>query len=113
MKELVKALKNFIVRDIIYIIGGAIVIISFLYLHNRMDFLLKHANDDHTAVCLLLLGIAYAVGYCFQDTASWIGIVTTASYFRPWGILQWVYWRFEHRFWQNIFPDIPQPDEVR
>jgi len=55
MNELVKALKNFIVRDIIYIIGGASVILSFLYLFKKIGIITK---DTPAAIYLLIAGIA-------------------------------------------------------
>ncbi len=110
MNELVKALKNFVVRDIIYIIGGSSVIVSFLYLFNKTDMLGK---ETHTAIYLLVAGLAYIIGYCIQDTASWIRIVTTASFFEPWPSLIWFYRRFLHREWVPIFPDIVDAEERR
>ncbi|HCO95357.1 MAG TPA: hypothetical protein DIU00_15645 [Phycisphaerales bacterium] len=107
MNELVKALKNFVVRDIIYIIGGSSVIVSFLYLFNKTDI---HGKEIHTAIYILIAGLAYIIGYCIQDTASWIHIVTTASFFKPWRSLIWFYERFLHRKWKPIFSDIEGED---
>jgi len=110
MNELVKALKNFIVRDIIYIIGGASVILSFLYLFNKLDIIGK---EIPTAVYLFLAGIAYVIGYCIQELFSLAHIVTTASYFEPWLILRRLYYSFLHRPWTDIFPDIPDGEQRR
>ncbi len=101
MDELVKALKNFIVRDIIYIIGGSIVILSFVHLHGRINLLLKYADDDHTAICLLLVGLSYALGYCIQDTASWTRIVTTGRVDNPPKLIRVLYNRFLSTRWRN------------
>lgn len=60
MNELVKALKNFIVRDIIYILGGASVIISFLYLFGKIDIIRK---ETPTVIFLFIAGIGYVIGY--------------------------------------------------
>jgi len=110
MNELVKTLKNFIVRDIIYIIGGSSVIVSFLYLFNKTD---AFGKEIHTAIYLLVAGLAYMIGYCIQETASWIRIVTTASFFEPWPILTWFYCRFLHRKWEPIFSDIAEGEYRR
>lgn len=106
MNELVKALKNFIVRDIIYIIGGVSVILSFLYLFNRIDIIVK---ETHTAIYLFIAGIAYVIGYCLQDTFSLFGIVTTASYFKPCRLQKWLYKRLERK---DNWKDIPKFDPI-
>ena len=113
MSELLKALKNFVVRDIIYIIGGSIVILSFLHLHGKIDVVVKYADDDHTAICLILLGLAYALGYCIQETASWIGIVTTGDDFEPGRIRKELYKRFIGREWDNLFNKIKNDDDKK
>lgn len=99
MNQLIKALKNFIIRDIIYIIGGASVILSFLYLLGKTNII---SDPTSKVAYLYIAGISYVVGYCVQDTASWLGIVTTASHFTPCRIQKWFYRRFTHSPWQGI-----------
>ena len=103
MNELAKVFKNFIYRDIVYIIGGFSVILTFLHTIGKICLLTK---IDCTAGYLYLAGIGYVIGYCIQDTASWIGIVTTAGYFKPGPIRIWFYERFTREKWENVFPDI-------
>jgi len=103
MDELVRALKNFIVRDIIYIIGGASVILSFLYLFNRICII---TDSDCTFVWLFAIGISYVIGYCLQESFSLLRFVTTANYFQPRFPLTWLYRRSQHEEWKGIFPDI-------
>ena len=103
MDELVRTLKNFIVRDIIYIIRGASVILSFLYLFNRICFI---TGSDSTFVWLFAIGISYVIGYCIQEFFSLIRFVTTANYFQPWRPIKWLYRLSQHEEWEGIFPDI-------
>jgi hypothetical protein len=104
MNELVKALKNFIVRDIIYITGGACVMLSFLHLFYKINDVFS--KDTHIAIYLLLAGIAYAIGYCIQDTASWIKIVTTANVKNPPKFIESLYKRFTGEDkWENAKQD--------
>jgi len=107
MDELVKALKNFIVRDIIYIIGGASVILGFLCLLKRMD-IVKGAS---TVSYLYVAGISWVIGYCVQELFSLLHIVTTSSYFNLPDYFRWLLGRSYERLvgepWEVIFPDIP------
>jgi len=100
MNELVKALKNFIVRDMVYIIGGTCVMLSFLNLFCKIDDVLS--KETHIAIYLFLAGIAYATGYCVQDTASWMKIVTTANVKNPPKFIESLYKRFTGEDkWEN------------
>lgn len=99
MNELFKALKNFIVRDIIYIIGGSSVILSFLYLSGKMCII---TGEKSVFFYLFIAGISYVIGYCIQELFSLMHIVTTASYFDPWRILKKLYHCLTHRGWKDI-----------
>ncbi len=43
MDSLIKAFEKFIVRDLIYIVGGTCVMLSFLYLLGKMNVLEKYS----------------------------------------------------------------------
>ena len=77
MDELVKALRHFLVRDIVFILGGAEVILSFLYLFDRVP------SAPPFTWALLFAGFAYILGYVAQDTASLLGIVRTQLRVEP------------------------------
>ena len=98
MNELFKALKNFIVRDIIYIIGGASVILSFLYLFDKISIIEKCS----TFIYLYIAGIAYAIGYCIQDISTLFNFVTTTYYFKVPSYLQRLYKRFTRQPWKDV-----------
>ncbi len=62
MSELIKIIKHFITRDVIFIIGGSIVILSFMYKFNRISI-----TNLPTAYYILGAGISYVLGYTIQD----------------------------------------------
>ncbi|MFA5251717.1 MAG: hypothetical protein WC454_03925 [Phycisphaerae bacterium] len=114
MSKLVKSIRNFIVRDITYIIGGASVILSFLYVWGKIDVSKKTINitiipeSANIVFYIIVIGMAYAVGYCFQEIFTLLHIVKTADYFRPRFPLRWLYRCLVGEKWEDIFPDIPK-----
>ena len=61
MGELVKAFQKFLMRDLSYIIGGAAVILSFLYAFDRLP-------GEATSPFWYVLGVAFAyvLGYAIR-----------------------------------------------
>ncbi|MDA2911661.1 hypothetical protein MYX04_12130 [Nitrospiraceae bacterium AH_259_D15_M11_P09] len=74
MDELFKALRRFITRDLIYLVGGGSVVASFLYVFDRVP----HPND-HVILYLLMAGISYVVGYTLQDVFGLLPAFPTAA----------------------------------
>jgi hypothetical protein len=68
MGELPRNVREFIVRDLIYIAGGGLVIVSFLYRFDRLP-----DQDTPLAFYLLGAGAAYVVGSALQDIFSIVG----------------------------------------
>ncbi|MFZ0034999.1 MAG: hypothetical protein WAK60_08450 [Sedimentisphaerales bacterium] len=114
MSKMAKSVRNFIVRDIAYIIGGISVILSFLYVWGKIDVSKKAINitiipeSANIIFYIIGIGLAYAVGYCLQEIFSLLHIVKTADYFRPWFPLRWLYRCLMGERWEDIFPDIPK-----
>jgi len=112
MSKLVKSIRNFIVRDITYIIGGASVILGFLYVWGKIDVSKKSININiipesaNIIFYIIGIGLAYAIGYCFQEIFSLLHIVRTADYFRPRFSLRWLYRCLIGEKWEDVFPDI-------
>jgi hypothetical protein len=110
---LTKSLRNFIVRDVVYIVGGILVILSFLYVWGGIDISKKTLNINiipksaNIIFYIIGIGLAYAIGYCLQEIFSLLHVVTTANYFQPWFPLKWLYRCLIGERWENIFPDIP------
>lgn len=89
MNELLKAFKHFITRDIIFIIGGAIVIISILYSFDKLP-----QSDLNIAYYLLGAGISYIIGYTLQDISCLFPGFTTKPRSSPNKLQKWLYKRF-------------------
>ena len=114
MSKMAKSIRNFIVRDMTYIIGGISVILGFLYVWGKIDVSKKSINitivpeSANIIFYIIGIGLAYAVGYCLQEIFSLLHIVKTADYFRPWFPLRWLYRCLMGERWEDIFPDIPK-----
>lgn len=74
MSELIKIIRHFITRDVIYIIGGSIVILSFMYKFNRIS-----TTNLPVAFYILGAGVSYILGYTIQDTFSLLPFVKTRT----------------------------------
>ena len=119
MSKMAKSIRNFIVRDMTYIIGGISVILGFLYVWGKIDVSKKSINitivpeSANIIFYIIGIGLAYAVGYCLQEIFSLLHIVKTADYFRPRFPLRWLYRCLEGERWEDIFPDIPKGRQRR
>lgn len=96
MSELINALRQFLLRDIIFILGGSSVILSVFY-----SFHPSGIPDIPTPYYFLAAGVAYGVGYAVQDLSCILGLVTTAHYFEPCKLVKWLYYRYERSKWQQ------------
>lgn len=97
MGELISALKNFISRDLLYVVGGGSVISSFLYLFDRISFL----QTAPVPVWLFGAGLAYVLGYAIQEGLSLTGLVTSAYVTQPGSLVRWLYKKFTNDEWIN------------
>jgi hypothetical protein len=89
MNELIRALKDFIVRDIIYIIGGVSVVLSILYAFGKMDVIGK---EPSIVIVLYMAGVGYVLGWVIQETFCLIHAVTTSMSYRPkWCVIKLLY----------------------
>jgi hypothetical protein len=73
------------------------IIISFLYTFDRLP-----TQNIGTALVLLCVGVAYAIGYTIQDGLSLTGIVTTQNIKEPGLIVKWLYKRFTNEEWKPV-----------
>lgn len=106
MNELVRALKDFIIRDIIYIIGGVSVIISFLYACGKVCIIKENSS---TAFYLYFAGISYVIGWLIQEVFSIVHAVTTSMSYRPkWCIIKQLY----RCYMRDGCPEVKQFDQV-
>jgi hypothetical protein len=72
MDELLRSLKHFITRDVVYLVGGGTMMLAFSY-----GFSLDWKAELPVALYLLLAGIAYVLGYAAQDIAGTIRLART------------------------------------
>jgi len=62
MKELTESFRQFLRRDLIYIIGGSTVIYTFLYKFNQI-----HTFDLPIPIYIFIAGISYVIGIASQE----------------------------------------------
>ncbi|WP_420598735.1 hypothetical protein [Neptuniibacter sp.] len=88
MNEIIKIINQFVVRDVLYILGGGSILASFAYSFGFSTF-----SDIQGGLLLFLAGIAYVVGYACQEFLSITPIITT-SHFKPSKFVYGTYKRF-------------------
>ncbi len=99
MDELIGSLRRFIARDVIFIVGGSAVVLSFCYAFDHLWIL-----DMPRPLYFVAAGFAYVVGYVVQDLACLSGLVTTAHFFKPGGTLKRIYRVYTRHDWTEIAP---------
>jgi hypothetical protein len=95
VSELIAALRHFITRDLLYVVGGGAVILSFLHLFDRIP----DTSTIPTAIYLLTAGFSYGIGYAIQDGLSLTGLITTSSVTEPGWFVRGLYERFTGHSW--------------
>ena len=97
IKEIFGTLKDFIYRDLFYVVGGISVLLSATF-----AFDIPITYKGWTGVYITLLG--YVVGYTLQEIVSIIGLVTT-SYKQPNAFIKWIGKRFSpSECWESLPP---------
>ena len=74
MDELVRALRHFITRDLIFLVGGGSVVASFVYTFGQPP-----TPRDPVVLYLLAAGISYVVGYALQDASGLLPVLPTTA----------------------------------
>jgi len=97
ISDLPQSIRDFLRRDLAYIVGGGIVLNSFLYSSNRLPI-----DKIPLGFTMLGIGLSYVIGYEIQDIFSISRIVTTAHVTKPNRFLKWVYKRFENEPWEDL-----------
>ncbi len=97
ISDLPQSIRDFLRRDLVYIVGGGTVLTSFLYSSNRLPI-----DKIPLGFTLLGMGLSYVIGYEIQDLFSISRIVTTAYVPKPNRFLKWVYKRFENKAWEDL-----------
>lgn len=76
--ELARTFRNFLYRDLFYVIAGLLILLSARRL---VDFWVDDFLPDRTAILLLYVGFAYAVAIANQELWSQTPLIKT----HPWG----------------------------
>jgi len=97
MDEFVKAFRHFITRDVIYVIGGSCIVVSFLYAFDRF-----HTADMPIAIQLFVAGVSYVLGYAAQEAFGLLRVTSTEHQPNPPSLVLWLFRRFTHKTWTPI-----------
>jgi hypothetical protein len=100
MNDLVSLFRNFIYRDLAFIIGGSIVIVSTLHAFG----ISLHRFQDQPYTLFLLTVLAYVVGYAVQDLGALLPCRPTFTGYvlRPGRLSRFLYWRFTNSGWEPL-----------
>jgi hypothetical protein len=88
MDSIIKALQQFLTRDVLYILGGGSVIVS-----TSLYWGVTLPSKLESPVALFVAGIAYVIGYIIQEVVSLTPILTT-SHFTPNKFITFIYKKF-------------------
>ena len=94
--------KNFIYRDVAFILGGSIVLASFAHCFGLFQLCDKANADVRLPLALLLAALAYVVGYGAQDIGGVIRVSSTAVPYEPRWFGRWLYHRFTRSEWKAV-----------
>lgn len=70
VEEIVSTFRDFLYRDLFYVVGGISVIAAFFFSLGKVDTLLK----ADAAVTFFVIVIGYVVGYATQEAMSIAGL---------------------------------------
>ena len=88
MNSVIKALQQFLTRDLLYVLGGSSILLSIGWY-----FGLAVPEKSNNAILFFVIGIAYVIGYLIQELVSLTPILTT-SHFEPNKFISWLYQKF-------------------
>jgi hypothetical protein len=103
VNELLKLVRNFIYRDLAFIVGGTIVLASLAYALGRTAAFTRADVPLHFIV--LFLALAYVLGYATQDFGGLIfRLVRTGALYerQPSRCWQQLYKRFTDSEWKEV-----------
>jgi hypothetical protein len=108
MPEVVTLFKQFIYRDLAFVLGGSIVLLSLAYaFRTRAPGCIpiewqKDWKEFPTTGIVLIIVAAYVIGYAVQDVGAVLPLrlTSTSTRFEPKRLLRWLYERFSRVSWQ-------------
>jgi hypothetical protein len=100
MSDWATLFKNFIYRDVAFILGGAVVLGSAAYCFDVWDpYALREFPIPYV---LLFAALSYVVGYAVQDIGGILRISSTAIPYEPGHLARCVYRCFTRMDWANV-----------
>jgi hypothetical protein len=107
MTDLVSLFRNFIYRDLAFILGGAIVLLSAVYALRSCArgslYSLPNKPFDEPYILFLFTVLAYVVGYTVQDFGAVLVRLTYTGYIRePNRFCKVLYDRFTGHEWKPL-----------
>ena len=92
MNELAKIFQKFLSRDLTYILGGSVLLLSIFCYFGKIEWL-----DKPTPYLLLGGAFGYVLGYVTQEVATLLGVVRTKAEVPAPRYVQCFYRRFERQ----------------
>jgi hypothetical protein len=113
MNDLVRAIREFLYRDLAFLLGGTLVIASIAYSlrHWLPDLLPSDLRNPPTWSLFVFSAMAFVVGYAVQDIGGVIGITFTGYVANPKWICRWLYSRFVGASWMET--NVPGNDRFQ
>jgi hypothetical protein len=100
MSDWATLFRNFIYRDVAFILGGSIVLASAAYCFDLWDP--NALREFPIFYVILFAALAYVVGYAVQDFLGIFRISTTATPYTPRCVMRCIFWCFTRMNWTNI-----------
>ena len=85
-KEVITVLGRFFYRDYMYLVGGGSILVTLSFVFN-----LPIPSEISSAIWILVVGVAYGIGFVVQETLSLTPLITTAPVVRPGGHVKTLY----------------------
>jgi hypothetical protein len=105
MTEVATLFRQFLYRDLAFILGGFIVMLSFAYaLRGRIGFPPIDWQNLPPASTVLIAAAAYVIGYAVQDVGAVLPLrlTSTSTRFEPGCLGKWLYERFSGvQLWED------------
>jgi hypothetical protein len=101
MSDLVRIVRDFLYRDLAFILGGTLVIGSIAYFFRQWLPPFDLTNPPFWSL-VLFPAMAYVVGYAVQDIGGIIGITFTGYLVEPNQLCRWLYLRFSSAPWRTV-----------
>ena len=117
MAEVAALFKQFLYRDLAFILGGSIVLLSLAYafrgcIPNGWQNL-NWEKFPPASIIFLIAAAAYVIGYAVQDVGAILPLrlTSTSTRFEPDCFSQWLYKRFSRVEWKPIYYVAPADRE--